>query len=163
MFSPRKRPQHVSLTLVEGIETPEQEIGKRIKERRTELGLSQHALAERMHNLGYEGWQQTTISKIEVADRPLRLNEMADLARALMTSAVRLLEPEPFNAALAKATDDVWQARVQVDRMEWRLKELDDQWHRAMDDLGEARTRLSEAEARMEEAYSAYKEAEIGG
>lgn len=49
---------------------------RRVRQR---LGWSQQEVAERMKPFGYN-WRQSTIGKIEAAQRPLRLNELADLA-----------------------------------------------------------------------------------
>ena len=67
---------------VENKETPEQQAGTRIKTRRVELGMSQEQLSEEMRRLGHS-WHQTTVVKTEAAGRPLRLNELTDLARIL--------------------------------------------------------------------------------
>ena len=65
--------------------TPEQVVGVNIKAMRAQLGLTQAQLAEAMQGLGHS-WVQTTVAKTEAADRPLRVNEVADLARILGTS-----------------------------------------------------------------------------
>jgi transcriptional regulator with XRE-family HTH domain len=64
--------------------TPEQVVGANIKAMRAQLGLTQAELAEAMQGLGHS-WVQTTVAKTEAADRPLRVNEVADLARILGT------------------------------------------------------------------------------
>jgi transcriptional regulator with XRE-family HTH domain len=78
--------KHVLLmTMNEGDKrTPEQVVGANIKAMRTQLGLTQAELAEAMQGLGHS-WVQTTVAKTEAADRPLRVNEVADLARILGT------------------------------------------------------------------------------
>jgi transcriptional regulator with XRE-family HTH domain len=76
---------------VKDTETPEQRAGALVRERRGSLGLSQGALAAAMRRLGYEGWQQSTIAKIEAASRPLRVNEVTDLAAVLGVDVAELL------------------------------------------------------------------------
>jgi hypothetical protein len=53
--------------------------------------MSQEALAAVMRRRGYEGWQQSTIAKIERAARPLRVNELDDLAAVLGVGVAELL------------------------------------------------------------------------
>jgi transcriptional regulator with XRE-family HTH domain len=62
--------------------TAEEVVGVNIKALRAKLGLTQVELAEAMQGLGHS-WIQTTVAKTEAADRPLRLNEVADLAKIL--------------------------------------------------------------------------------
>jgi transcriptional regulator with XRE-family HTH domain len=53
--------------------------GRQLRLLRQRLGWSQQEVADRMKAFGYN-WRQSTIGKIEAAQRPLRLNELADLA-----------------------------------------------------------------------------------
>jgi transcriptional regulator with XRE-family HTH domain len=78
---------------VENNETPERQAGTKIKTRRTELGMSQEQLANEMRRLGHP-WHQTTVVKTEAAGRPLRLNELTDLARVLGVRASHLAATE---------------------------------------------------------------------
>jgi transcriptional regulator with XRE-family HTH domain len=78
---------------VENKETPEQQAGAKIKTRRAELGMSQEQLANEMRRLGHP-WHQTTVVKTEAAGRPLRLNELTDLARVLGVRASHLAATE---------------------------------------------------------------------
>jgi transcriptional regulator with XRE-family HTH domain len=59
--------------------TPQEIAGGQLRLLRQGRGWSQQEVADRMRNMGYT-WQQSTIGKIEAAQRPLRLNELADLA-----------------------------------------------------------------------------------
>jgi transcriptional regulator with XRE-family HTH domain len=76
---------------VENTQTPEQRVGARVKDLRVAMNLSQGALAIEMRRRGYSGWQQSTIAKLEAASRPLRVNELADLAAVLRTTVPELL------------------------------------------------------------------------
>ena len=51
-----------------------------------------------MRALGYT-WQQSTIAKIEMAQRPLRLNELADIASIFGAPATHFLRPDPDDGA----------------------------------------------------------------
>lgn len=54
-----------------------------VKRIREELGWSQGELAKRMSDSGWEGFHQTTISRIEKGERPVRLGEARGLAKVL--------------------------------------------------------------------------------
>lgn len=58
-----------------------EQLGKRIKARREELGMSQEQLAEK---IGYKG--KSTISMIEAGTRGLRHSKVMPLAEALQTT-----------------------------------------------------------------------------
>lgn len=62
------------------------EIGKRIKQKREELGITQEELAKK---LGYKS--KTTIAKIENGTNDIVQSKVADFARALHTSAAYLM------------------------------------------------------------------------
>jgi hypothetical protein len=89
----RKRDKYRYVIPVEGNETPERQAGTKIKTRRIELGMSQEQLSDEMRRLGHS-WHQTTVAKTEVAGRPLRLNELTDLARILGVRASHLAATE---------------------------------------------------------------------
>jgi transcriptional regulator with XRE-family HTH domain len=57
--------------------------GGLIRDRRMAQGLSQDKLAEAMRELGFSSWRQTTVTKTETAERPLRVNELVALANIL--------------------------------------------------------------------------------
>lgn len=59
--------------------TAEQVVGQRIKALRGIRGWSQQELAARMTASGYS-WRQTTVTKTESAERPLRVNEAVQLS-----------------------------------------------------------------------------------
>jgi transcriptional regulator with XRE-family HTH domain len=84
-----KRARYLYVMPVENNETPERQAGTKIKNRRMELGMSQETLADEMRRLGHP-WHQTTVVKTEAAGRPLRLNELTDLARILQVRASHL-------------------------------------------------------------------------
>jgi transcriptional regulator with XRE-family HTH domain len=76
---------HREWPVTAGLGDKERQVGQQVQRLRIERGLSQHQLAEQMKPLGpqYEKWRQSTIYKIEHGDRPLRINEMFDLAGVL--------------------------------------------------------------------------------
>lgn len=58
---------------------PESWAGSRFRELRNERGWSQQDVADHMKAFGYS-WSQATMTRLEAATRPVRLNEVADLA-----------------------------------------------------------------------------------
>ena len=59
--------------------TPEQLVGRQVRLLRQGRGWSQQEVAEKMRAYGYK-WSQATVTRLESATRPIRLNELADLA-----------------------------------------------------------------------------------
>jgi transcriptional regulator with XRE-family HTH domain len=59
--------------------TPEQQIGRLVRLLRQGRGWSQQDVAEKMRSYGYQ-WSQATVTRLESATRPIRLNEVVDLA-----------------------------------------------------------------------------------
>lgn len=82
--------------VITNLPSPEQVAGARIREIRIAHHWTQATLAKRMRTLGYK-WLQTTAAKTEAAERPLRLNEAADLARVLGVDVCDLLETGPVS------------------------------------------------------------------
>lgn len=67
-------------------------IGRRIRALRTDAGWSQPALIEALRDAGLN-WGQSTLSKVEAGERPLRLSEAHKLASALGLRDVSELFP----------------------------------------------------------------------
>jgi transcriptional regulator with XRE-family HTH domain len=107
---------------VENKETPEQQAGAKIKTRRAELGMSQEQLANEMRRLGHP-WHQTTVVKTEAAGRPLRLNELTDLARILRVRASHLAATET-DFKLEMVQNDVVAHSGAVARLQADIDEL---------------------------------------
>lgn len=83
-----------------------------VKRIREELGWSQGELAKRMADSGWEGFHQTTISRIEKGERPVRLGEARGLARALGALVGQMILP----AEESKTLRDLELALVNVER-----------------------------------------------
>lgn len=84
------------------------EIGKRIKQKREELGLLQEELAQRV---GYKS--RSSINKIEVDGRGLPQKKIVALAEALETSPAYLMgwiEDSNFDKELAEKQKQQWDA-----------------------------------------------------
>ena len=93
-----------------------------IKNRRMELGMSQEAVADGMRRLGHS-WHQTTVAKTEIAGRPLRLNELTDLARILGVRASHLAATET-DFKLEMVQNDVVARSGAVARLKTDIDEL---------------------------------------
>lgn len=64
-----------------------------VKRLREAKGWSQGELAKRMTNAGFDGFHQTTISRIEKGERPVRIGEARGLARVLESLVGIMIAP----------------------------------------------------------------------
>ncbi len=76
-------------------------VADRIRQHRTDLGISTRTLAIRMRQQGHD-WYHTTVQRTEAAKRPIRVAELAALAVALRTSMAALLDFQVEADALAE-------------------------------------------------------------
>lgn len=79
----------------------EEMLGRNMRRRREDLGLSQGAFAERMADRGFK-WMQTTVYKVELGQRSVRLEEAVAIAGIL---GVRLDDLIGSDFALGEALD----------------------------------------------------------
>jgi transcriptional regulator with XRE-family HTH domain len=101
------------------IDTPEEIAGRQLRLLREGRGWSQQRVADQMKAFGYT-WLQSTIGKIEAAQRPLRLNEVADLAAMFGVPVTQFLEgDDPQDAAATGA--EVGSLIAERDELEMRL------------------------------------------
>jgi transcriptional regulator with XRE-family HTH domain len=122
--------------------TPEEQVGASVKVLRVQRGLTQADVAERMHDLGHS-WLQTTVAKTEAADRPLRLNEVADLAKILGVRVPDLVSTRTdWDLRVIQGQLDRW--GVHAMRLQAEIDELNHQ-------VVAKRQALEEAEKRMQE------------
>jgi transcriptional regulator with XRE-family HTH domain len=71
---------------------PEVQAGRALRRLRTARGWSQEEVARQMKAYGYD-FHQTMIAKIEAAQRPLRVRELADFAALYGVEAHELIYP----------------------------------------------------------------------
>lgn len=71
--------------------TPEQLVARQVRLLRQGRGWSQQEVAEKMRAYGYQ-WSQATVTRLESASRPIRLNELADLAILFSVPVAQFLE-----------------------------------------------------------------------
>jgi transcriptional regulator with XRE-family HTH domain len=149
-----KRARYRYVIPMEVKETPERQAGTKIKNRRMELGMSQEAVADGMRRLGHS-WHQTTVAKTEIAGRPLRLNELTDLAR--------ILGVRPSH--LAATETDMWLEMIQNNVVAYsgaaaRLKADIDELTRM---LAEKRQAYEEARRLLRESQEQFDQARADG
>lgn len=73
------------------VPTPEQLVGRQVRLLRQGRGWSQQDVADRMRAYGYK-WSQATVTRLESAGRPIRVNELADLAMLFGVPATQFLD-----------------------------------------------------------------------
>jgi transcriptional regulator with XRE-family HTH domain len=139
--------EHVSFTTMndEDRKTAEETVGANIKTRRAQLGLTQAQLAEAMQGLGHS-WIQTTVAKTEAADRPLRVNELADLARVLDVRVPELVSTDA-DWAIESINTTLAMHGANANRLESEIEELNRQVAVKAQALEETRQRIQELQA----------------
>lgn len=81
-----------------------------VRRLRESLGWSQGELAKRMRDAGWDAFHQTTVSRIEKGERPVKIGEGRALARVLGSRVVIMIEPPEDVAVmqdLALSSDEV--------------------------------------------------------
>ena len=71
--------------------TSEQLAGLQVRMLRQARGWSQQDVADAMQAFGYD-WSQATVTRLEAATRPIRLNELVDLAALFEIPVAQFLE-----------------------------------------------------------------------
>lgn len=125
----------------------------RLAEMRTEKGFSQQQLADRMKTLGerYANWRQSTVYKIEHGKRPLRVNEVFDIAAVLgvtprfflLDELAGRLDLEQLRRELALVTAGVSIAEKDVAAAKRRLGGIEADYDAASRDVAEKSDRLA--------------------
>lgn len=67
--------------------------GRRMRQRREELGISTRSFAEMMRANGHD-WHHATVQRTESAQRPVRLNETVTIVQLLDAPLALLVRPE---------------------------------------------------------------------
>lgn len=89
-------------------------------------GWSQGELARRMADAGWDGFHQTTISRIEKGQRPVRLAEARALAQVLESQVGTMIAPPPEAAILESLSHNMGMMRLARKRIWAQLEELND-------------------------------------
>ena len=127
--------------------TPEQLVGRQARLLRQGRRWSQQEVAQKMRAFGYQ-WSPATVTRLEAATRPIRLNELVDLAALYGVPVTQLLEsevPDDLDALNTEITD-------LTDKRD-SLKKLASQTKaaaaRAVEQDAETRARLARVEGRL--------------
>lgn len=105
--------------------------------RREEKGLSQAELVKRLRDSGWSNVHQTTISRIEKGERPVRLGEARAIAEALGVELTQLLlTPDDSELVLELAA-----ARLQLESVRQAIKNQTVDHFKAQRQLLDAYTR----------------------
>jgi len=90
---------------------PEVQAGRALRRLRLSQGWSQEEVAKRMQAYGYD-FHQTTIAKIEAAQRPLRVRELAHFAALYEVEVHELIYPP--NGSLAEIDHEITEVKSRV-------------------------------------------------
>ncbi len=133
---------------------PEEQAGRALRRLRLSRGWSQEEVARRMRAYGYD-FHQTMIAKIEGAQRPLRVRELADFA-ALYGAEVNDLIYSP-SSSLDEVTRELGEVellrsryRQQAEASLARVTELRNELTAAEDELYSAEGELAALDARVQ-------------
>jgi transcriptional regulator with XRE-family HTH domain len=99
--------------------TPEQLVGRQVRLLRQGRGWSQQEVAEKMRAFGYK-WSQATVTRLESATRPIRVNELADLAMLFSVPATQFLDSKIQELAL----DDLDALEHEVEKLTAERREV---------------------------------------
>ncbi|HEY7274970.1 MAG TPA: helix-turn-helix transcriptional regulator [Trebonia sp.] len=119
---------------------PEAQAGRMLRRLREARGWTQEEVARRMHAYGYD-FHQTMIAKIEAAQRPLRVRELADFASLYCVQIQDLIYP-PSGSQGAAAEE---------------LAELESLWEKAEERVKASMQRLRAAREAVEAAQADYE------
>jgi transcriptional regulator with XRE-family HTH domain len=97
--------------------------GARVRSLRKTRGWSQEHLAEQMQMLGHN-WLQSTVTKTENGQRPLRLNEAAALAEVLAVPLAEATRPLPDSADLAALREQIAQVSAEEEALRDSIEKL---------------------------------------
>jgi len=126
---------------------PEVQAGRALRRLRTARGWSQEEVGRRMKAYGYD-FHQTMIAKIEAAQRPLRVRELADFAALYGMEVHELIYPPAgslteVNGEIAMLTDHL------------QVADRDVQAHRQELDKAQAAAAAAEEDLRRQEGEAA--------
>jgi transcriptional regulator with XRE-family HTH domain len=127
----------------------ERRAGVQLRKLREARGWSQREVSERMKPFGYD-WQQTTVARIEAATRPLRLNELLDLAALFSVSLTDLLMPaggpesvEGVRQEIAALREAQGQEMEKADKAQQAMARASEEYALAMASLESIGSRLA--------------------
>ena len=102
---------------------PEVQAGRALRRLRTARGWSQEEVARQMKAYGYD-FHQTMIAKIEAAQRPIRVRELADFAALYGVEVHELIYPPA--GSLQEADEEIAALREQLQEATRRSEDAAD-------------------------------------
>lgn len=140
---------------------PEVQAGRALRRLRTARGWSQEEVARRMKAYGYD-FHQTMIAKIEAAQRPIRVRELADFAALYGVEAHELIYPPA--GSLQEAGKEIATLREQLQEATRRSEDAADAVREAEAVLAAAQQehRTQSGQAAMLAGRLSYLEAQRG-
>ena len=107
-----------------GVERPDPEVqaGRALRRLRLSRGWSQEEVARRMQAFGYD-FHQTMIAKIEAAQRPLRVRELADFAALYDVEVQELIYPP--SGSLEEAAQEIQELEAQREKVREQARALE--------------------------------------
>lgn len=131
---------------------PEHVLAAQARAYREKLGMTQAEVARAMAGRGFPGMQQSTIAKIEAAQRPVRVNEAAALAVVLHATLPDLLGDPAQRDALAAARDEERELAGQIRQAGQALEDCRTAWIAAGSAMEAAEANLGALRERHAEA-----------
>lgn len=127
-------------------QTMEATVGRNVRRLRTERGMSQGQLGKLLSEYGFEKMTQTTVAKLELGQRPTRVNEVAGIAHLFGVTVDGLLtDPDASPAAKSELETRYEQVVRDLNFAQYREREV-------IQALNEARTEYEAQRQRREEA-----------
>lgn len=123
----------------------EQLAGRLVRLLRQGRGWSQQEVANGMNTTFGYSWGQSTVGKIEAAQRPLRVNELADLAALFGVPVTQLLEPK----LLLEESDDLSSLEADIRKLEEEQGRLGKERAAALEAHGATSARLAEVSSEL--------------
>ena len=148
-------------TADDGRPDPEVQAGRALRRLRTARGWSQEEVARRMKAYGYD-FHQTMIAKIEAAQRPIRVRELADFAALYGVEVHELIYPPA--GSLQEAGKEIATLREQLQEATRRSEDAADAVREAEAVLAAAQQehRTQSGQAAMLTGRLSYLEAQRG-
>lgn len=130
-------------------------VGARVRMLRELRGWSQAQLADRLRSMGFD-MHQTTVAKLEGANRPIRVNELAALAVIFDSTVHELLRVEGI-----RDVEVAWAAWAQFKAADEELGQAQDAAARAKEAVVRALARREDAQRRLGEIARAGEQEEV--
>jgi transcriptional regulator with XRE-family HTH domain len=101
--------------------------GQRLRALREERGMSQQTLVTLLEGLGITSWHQTTVGKVEVGTRPMRLAEALAVAAVFDMTVDELLEDPDSERARTRRIRQLLARRSELAVIESLLRDRERQ------------------------------------